>query len=267
MSALSNDLENALLNLLLRNTIYAPEGYLHVGLFATDPGESGSVGELSGTGYARAVITNNSVAFTSVVSNVGMIRQNAATITFPEAGAAGWGTARYWAIYDSELLGSDNLLVRGMFNTPQVISLGDTPTIAAGALQMYFVAGASGLTLYAQQKLLERVFGGLAYDPPALVYAAVGTGGNTTFTEWSDPGYARASMVFAEPNNGVAANSALVSVNNSVISNTGPLTTFRLFDSATTGNALFGGVYAASQTVKIGNSAKFPVGSVQVGVS
>lgn len=267
MSALSNDLETEITNLLFRNTVYTPETTLHVGLLATDPGESGIVGELSGTNYARVAITNNSAAFTSVVTSTGMIRQNAAAITFPEAGGTGWGIARYWAIYDSALLGSDNLLVRGTFATAQVISLGDTPTIAAGAMQIYFVQGQSGLTLYAQQKVLERVFGGLAYAPPALVYAATGTGGNTSFTEWSDPGYARASMVFAAPTDGVATNSALVSVNNSVISNTGPLTTFRIFDSATVGNALFGGVYAASQTVKIGNSAKFPIGSVQVGVS
>lgn len=266
MSALSNALETELINLLLRNTAYTPEASLFVGLFATDPGESGIVGELSGTDYARVEITNNSAAFTSVVTSTGMIRQNAAAITFPEAGAA-WGTARYWAVYDSALGGTDNMLVRGTFSTAQVISLGDTPVIAAGAMQIYFVQGTSGLTLYAQQKLLERAFGSVAYTPPTLVYAAAGTGGNTTFTEWSDAGYARASMVFAAPSDGVCANSALVTVNSAVVSNTGPLTTFRLFDSATVGNALVGGVFPASRTVAVGNSAKFPIGSVQIGIA
>ena len=57
MSAISNYLENALLNATLRNTTYTSPATVYAALFTTDPTDDGSGTECTGSGYARKAIT------------------------------------------------------------------------------------------------------------------------------------------------------------------------------------------------------------------
>ena len=57
MAALSNYLENALINATLRNTSYTSPSTVYVGLFTTDPTDAGSGTEVSGGSYARESTT------------------------------------------------------------------------------------------------------------------------------------------------------------------------------------------------------------------
>lgn len=267
MSALSNAYETNAINHLLRATAYTPVGTLYVGLFTSDPGESGVTGEVSGGSYARATITNNSGAWSSTNTSGVLVRRNTGIIQFPEATAA-WGLVTHWAIYESAIGGSDIMVAHGVFTTPKQISIGATPRITAAQLSISFNSlSGTGLSLYAQTKLLELIFGSVAFTTPAAVYAALGTGSTQTFTEWNDAGYARTAVTFAAPTDGVTSNSGALTLNSSVISNTGPLTTFRVFDASTAGSELVKGVLSSATTVAVGNSAKMAAGSISISLA
>lgn len=262
MSALSDALETSLLNHLLRATAYTPLGTLHVGLFLTDPGESGVTGEVSGGSYARVAVTNNATNF-GLATSAG--KTNATDIVFPEASAA-WGTPKFWAVYDSAVGVTDVMLIHGPLLSPRYIAIGDTPKIAAGAMNVSFSSSTGiGLTDYAKTKLLDLVFGAYAFTTPATVYAAVGLGVvSAGFTEWTDSGYTRQAVTFGAPSGGVASNSGVITMNTAVVSSVGPLTQFQLLDSATVGNALLSGALSSARTIPVGDSCKFAIGSISV---
>lgn len=57
MSQMTNYLENALFNHVLRDTPYTSPSTLYVALHTADPTEVGATGEVSGSSYARQAIT------------------------------------------------------------------------------------------------------------------------------------------------------------------------------------------------------------------
>ena len=75
--ALSNYLENALLNATVRNTAYTSPATVYLALYSTAPTPSTSGTELTGSGYSRQAITFNAPSGGAVTSNV--------TVTFGAA--------------------------------------------------------------------------------------------------------------------------------------------------------------------------------------
>ena len=75
--ALSNYLENALLNATVRNTAYTSPATVYLALYSTAPTSSTSGTELTGSGYSRQAITFNAPSGGAVTSNV--------TVTFGPA--------------------------------------------------------------------------------------------------------------------------------------------------------------------------------------
>lgn len=57
MAEMSNYLENALLNAVLRNTSYTSPSTVFVALYTSDPTDAGSGTEVSGGSYARKSVT------------------------------------------------------------------------------------------------------------------------------------------------------------------------------------------------------------------
>lgn len=268
MSALSAALETSLLNHLLRATSYTPLGTVHLGLFTADPGESGIVGEVSGGSYARVAITNNTTAFPACSATGSPVKTNGSAFVFPTA-SAGWGTITHWAVYDSAVGGTNVMLARGTLATPRQFATGDTPRVGAGTLSITLSNSSSGgLTDFAKRKLLDLVFGAIAYTTPATVYVGVGTAlTGETLTAWAEPGYTRQSAAFAAPSGGASANSEVLTMNTGVSVNIGPLTHFGIYDDPSLGNALVLASLSTSRSVPLGDFAKFAVSSISVKVA
>lgn len=123
MAALSNYLENALINAVLRNTSYTSPATVYVALFTTDPTDAATGTEVSGGSYARTAVTFGAPA-NGVSSNSGVV-------TFPTA-TGSWGTITHMGIFDASSGG--NLLFHGALAISKVVGNGDTVTFAVGAL-------------------------------------------------------------------------------------------------------------------------------------
>ena len=114
MAAMSNYLENALINATLRNTSYTSPAAVYVALFTTDPTDAGTGTEVTGGSYARQAAT-----FTSPSNGSSTL---AADVTFPTA-TGNWGTVTHFGIYDASTAG--NLLYHGALNNSKNIQTGD----------------------------------------------------------------------------------------------------------------------------------------------
>lgn len=118
----SNYLETAVLNHLFTTTSYTRPTTIHIGLFTSNPGETGGGTEVSsaGTGYARASVTNDGTTFT-VTDDTAI--NSGAVINFPTP-TAGWGTVTHFAAFDASTAG--NMLFYALLPSSKTINSGDT---------------------------------------------------------------------------------------------------------------------------------------------
>ncbi len=120
---MSNYLENALINVTLRNTSYTSPTTVYVSLHTADPTDAGTGTEVSGGSYVRKSATfaapSNGVSATS------------ADVTFDQA-TASWGTITHIGIWDAESTG--NMLYHTPLTTSKTIDSGDIFKIASGSL-------------------------------------------------------------------------------------------------------------------------------------
>jgi hypothetical protein len=123
MAAISDYLENALINATLRNTTYTSPADVYVGLFTTDPTDDGSGTEVSGGSYARTIATFAAPSNGSSSTN--------ADVQFPQA-TGNWGTITHFGIFDAATTG--NLLYHGILTAAKTIETGDVFKIASGNL-------------------------------------------------------------------------------------------------------------------------------------
>lgn len=265
MSDFSNYAEKALLDHLLVNTAYSPAATLYIGLFTAYPGESGVTGEFTiGTGaYARAAITNNTTEFPPCAITGTPTKTNASIIAFPTATTA-WGTATHWAIYDASTAG--NMIAHGSLGASHVVQTGKTVKILAGGISFTLTnATKGGFTDYTKRALLDLVFGGVAFTPPANVYLGAGTAlTGDTLTEWTESTYARSQAAFTAATSGVGTcpNTDAETLCASVADGTFTISHYGIWDDATSGNLLVTGQINSSKVVNIGDSFSFPAGSV-----
>lgn len=133
----SNSLENAILELLFKNTNFAnvgdatgirgssTAGSLYVSLHTADPGEAGdqTTSEVTYTSYARVAIARSGSGFTVTGNSV----SPAATVGFP-AGTGGSGTATHFGI-GSASSGAGILLYKGAISPNIVTGNGVTPQL------------------------------------------------------------------------------------------------------------------------------------------
>lgn len=125
MSAMSDYLENKVLDHILGTTAYTQPTTVYLGLSTATFGDDNSGTELSGSGYAR-----QSVAFDAASSGTA---DNSAVIEFPAA-TGSWGTITHFGVFDA--LTGGNLLVHGAFTTSKTIASGDIVRISAGDLDI-----------------------------------------------------------------------------------------------------------------------------------
>ena len=125
MAEMSNYLENALINVTLRNTAYTTPTTVYVGLYTTDPTDANTGTEVSGGSYARTAVT-----FAAPSNGV---TTNSADVTFPTC-TASWGTVGWIGILDS--LTTGNLLYHTPLDVSKTIDSGDIFKIATGNLSV-----------------------------------------------------------------------------------------------------------------------------------
>ena len=142
MSAATDYLENAVLNLLFRNQNIAnlgdatgvrgssAAGSLWIALFTVAPTDSTGGTETTYTNYARAAVARTTGAWNLAGTNPTEV-SNAAAVTFPTCGATG-ATIVGFGIMDASTGG--NLLMYGSLS--YVASNGNTPSFAIGELDV-----------------------------------------------------------------------------------------------------------------------------------
>jgi hypothetical protein len=262
MSALSDHLESALLNHLLRNTPYSRPATLYFALFTAAPSDSGGGTEVSGGSYARAAVTNDNAAFPQCSASGTPTKTNAVAIAFPAA-TASWGIITHWGVFDA---GGTNLLAHGALSSTRTIASGDAPRIAAGAMSLTMSnATSGGLTDFSKRKLLDHVFGGPSYTPVASIYTGLGTAlDGENLTEWADASYSRQVTAFDAPSGGACINADVETYSASVSGGAATLTHFGVWDDSGAGNLLAAGPLGTSRSVVDTDTVTLPDGSLSI---
>ena len=139
MSAMSDYLENKLVDHILRNTAFTMPTTIYVGLYTAAPSDAGGGTEVTGGSYARVQVgpsvsawlsTNGTTSGAS--SGTGGVTSNAADITFP-APSANWGVVTHFGIFDAITTG--NLIMWAALTASKTVNSGDAaPKFLAGAL-------------------------------------------------------------------------------------------------------------------------------------
>lgn len=112
-------------------TAHAAEATWFVALFTASPTIAGlGDNEVTGGDYARVSFTNNATNFPATASLAGA---NGTAITFPTA-TANWGTITHVGLCNSTTESADDVWHFGALSAPVVITTGQTPAFAIGAL-------------------------------------------------------------------------------------------------------------------------------------
>lgn len=133
----SNYLANKVINLLLGGTAYSVPSSLWVALWDSSDGEltdsstGGSAGEISGNGYARVEISNDTTTWGSDTTNG--VRTNAISVTFPTATGA-WGSTSVDQVAILDASSAGNILFWADLNVPKVVTSGDSLKFDSGDL-------------------------------------------------------------------------------------------------------------------------------------
>lgn len=143
MSAMSDYLENKLVDHLFRAQTLSAPVTLYIGLLTAAPSDSGGGTEVSGNNYSRVAVTSSlanwagtqSAGSTVASSGTGGQTSNNSSITFATPSGT-WGTVSHFGIYDAATTG--NLLFHGSLSIAKTINQGDTVSFPAGSLTVTF---------------------------------------------------------------------------------------------------------------------------------
>ena len=128
-------LEQALLNLALRNVAFTPAATLYVGLSTTPisvvSGAISGLAEPTGGAYARVAYASTTGDWSAATGGGPATVSNSVAVTFPTATAA-WGTVSAWFLADAATTG--NVYAYAPVAVPQAVASGDTPSFAVGTL-------------------------------------------------------------------------------------------------------------------------------------
>lgn len=136
MSALSDYLENKLIDHVLRGHVFTPPSTLHWALFTSSPSDAGGGTEVTGGSYARVSMTPSDTAFTNTQGTTsGVSTGSGGTVTNGEVvqfitPTAGWGSVVAVGIFDAATSG--NLLIHGTL-LGRTINISDDVKFPIGA--------------------------------------------------------------------------------------------------------------------------------------
>ncbi|WP_034435678.1 phage tail fiber protein [Candidatus Contendibacter odensensis] len=138
-AAMTDTLENSVIDWLLRGQAFTPPATVWVALFTTCPTDSTAGTEVTGGSYARVSIASSlanwagtqSSGSTVASSGTGGTTSNNATVPFPPA-TADWGTVNCFGLMSASSGGT--LYIYTALTTPRTITNGSTASFAAAAL-------------------------------------------------------------------------------------------------------------------------------------
>ncbi|CAB4122357.1 hypothetical protein UFOVP36_37 [uncultured Caudovirales phage] len=141
MAAMSDYLENKIIDWLFRGQTYTPPAGIYIGLLTSAPSDTGGGTEVTGNAYARVNLAPSlanwagTQAAASTVASTGTTgtTSNNAAITFPTP-TASWGTVTHFAVYDAASAG--NLLFWGALTISKTINQSDAVSFAAASLSV-----------------------------------------------------------------------------------------------------------------------------------
>lgn len=142
MAAMTDYLENKLVDFLFRAQTFTPPATLYVALYTANPTDSSAGTEVAGGSYARVAVASSlanwagtqSAGSTTASSGTGGTTSNNNAITFP-APTANWGSVTGTAIMDASTAG--NMWFFGALGTAKTVNNGDAaPSYAAGQLTL-----------------------------------------------------------------------------------------------------------------------------------
>ena len=123
----------------------------------------------------------------------------------------------------------------------------------------------SAFSNYLENKVLDHVFGGVAYSAPATLYLALYTsdpGDDNSGTECSGTSYARQTIAFTVTND-TASNTSAVEFPTAG-SAWGTITHVGILDALTSGNLLAHGALTASKVVAQGDVFRVPASDLDI---
>ena len=124
--SLTNPFETHTLEYLLTTTTVTRPTTWYIGLFTSDPTDTGIAGtEVSGFAYARTAVTF------SVTADVA---SNTAGVEFPAASGGNWGTIGWIGVMDAATSG--NMIIHSALTTAKAINAGDVFRIPTGDLDI-----------------------------------------------------------------------------------------------------------------------------------
>ena len=123
--AMSDYLENAVLNHVLVNTPFSSPTDVYLALFISDPTDANTGTEVSGGGYERQKVTFGTASGGTVT--------NTEDVVFPETTAA-WGTVTHFGLYDAATGG--HLLFHGALPYSVDVEASQQIVIRAGNLSV-----------------------------------------------------------------------------------------------------------------------------------
>lgn len=124
--SLTNAFETSTLQYLLTTDSVTRPTVWYVGLFTSDPTDTGTAGtEVSGNAYARTAVT---------FSVTGNTASNTGGVEFPAASGGNWGTVGWIGIMDAASGG--NMIVHSALTASKVIADGDVFRIPTGDLDV-----------------------------------------------------------------------------------------------------------------------------------
>lgn len=124
--ALSDYLEDKLLDFVFNNVNYVRPTTIYIALFTAAPSDAGGGTEVSGSNYARVGVSGG-----FPTTGTATRASNSSAITFPSA-TGSWGTITHVGIFDASSGG--NLLAWGALSASKTIGATDQFTFAVDAL-------------------------------------------------------------------------------------------------------------------------------------
>jgi len=263
MGALSNYSENKALDHVLKNTAFTRPASLFLGVCTANPADTGTGGtitEPSGDGYTR-MSCNDWNAAASRATSISTV------ITFPTATGI-WGNMAYFAILDTSVLSTGNLIGYGAISPAKTIVTNDVLVFDHGDVDVSFNAG--GASDYLANAMLDHIFKGDAFSQPTNEYIALTIAtilDADTGTTISEPGenYARIlHNTWHIAAAGASSNSGTVIFDKATGGTWGTITDIAICTALVTGQVLLHGAATISKEILISDIAKFTDGEIDL---
>lgn len=253
-------LERGFLNILRGTTFSAPSD-CWLGLYISNPGESGTGGvEVSYSGYIRKRISFSSPAAMS--GGIGI--QNIEEITFATPSAAA-GTITHIGVLDSQTGG--NMLARGELTEPLIIGANEPPVFLPGDVMFYLNGNISN----DYKKRLMNIFRGQSIQGISPCMSLWNGSPEAAGAELSGNNYERVQLTFDAPSE--QASGQLLTKNSLAVSFNRPSTDWgnwswsAIYSAKTGGEPVLIQQLSSETPIKRGYMPTFAAGAIKVGLN